>query len=138
MLNSNMKEMQTGNVAIKDLDPKVLANLLEYIYTGSAPDIETLAKELFRAADQYQLMKLKELCEVKLCSSIKVQNCIDLLVLGDLYQASTLRRSALKFVSQNLDKINTGDWKKALLTTYPSLFAEVVEAMLPKKNDGRE
>jgi len=137
MLDSDMKERHTGNVVIKDMDPEVLANLLSYIYTGSAPDIETMAKELFTAADQYQLMKLKELCEVKLSSSIKVNNCIELLVLGDLHQASTLRKSALKFVSQNLDKINTEYWQKAL-TTYPSLFAEVVSLMIPKKNDGGE
>jgi len=96
MFDSNMKEMKTGKVEIQDMDPEVLGNLLQYIYTGVAPNIDTMAKELFAAADQYQIEKLKELCEEKLMSTIDVDNCIDHLVLGELYHAPRMRAKALK------------------------------------------
>jgi len=134
ILTSNMKEQNMGTVEIKNMNPQVLEDLLSYIYTSYAPNIDTLANELFAAADQYQLEKLKELCEVKLCSNIQVENCIELLILGDMYQASTLKTKALEFVSQNMDKINISECKKTLISN-PSLLFEVMELMLPKKND---
>ena len=42
---------------------------------------------------------------MELCTNIDIKNCIELLVLGDMYQASTLRIKALGFVSQNMDRL---------------------------------
>ena len=131
MFDSNMKEMKTGKVEIQDMDPEVLGNLLQYIYTGVAPNIDTMAKELFAAADQYQIEKLKELCEEKLMSTIDVDNCIDHLVLGDLYHAPRMRAKALKFVAQNIVSINSSEWKETLVN-YPTFMVEVMEMMMPK------
>jgi len=130
MLNSEMQEKETGSVAIKNMTPEVLERLLGYIYTGHAPCIETL--EVLAAADQYQIVGLKELCEMKLCSSIEVGNCLDLLLLGDMYQALSLKTQALDFVSQNLDKIDINECKQTLIK-YPTLLFEVMELLLPKR-----
>jgi len=137
MFTSNMKEHNLGTVEIKDMDPLVLENLLQYIYTCEAPDIDTLTRELFSSADQYQLVELKELCEVKLCSRVEVKNCIEFLLLGDLYQATILKAEALRFVSQNINKINISECKKALISN-PTLLFEVMEMMIPKGNDRKE
>jgi len=90
MFESNMYEKFTGSVEIKEIDHKVFEDVLKYIYSGEAPNIDVHTEELLAATDQYQLEKLKELCEVKLCSKLDVSNCIDLLLLGDLHHASTL------------------------------------------------
>jgi len=132
MFKSDMKESNAGSIEIKNMNPEVLESLLEYIYTGSASSVEMLAKELLAAADQYQIGKLKELCELKLCSVIDAGNCIELLVIGDLHQASILKTQALGFISQNLDKINISDCKKTLIS-YPTLLFEVTELLLPKR-----
>jgi len=137
MFTSKMKEHNMGSVEIKDMDPIVLENLLQYIYTCKAPDIDTLTRELFSAADQYQLEELKELSEVKLSSRIEVKNCIEFLLLGDLYQATILKAEALRFVSQNINKINISECKKALISN-PTLLFEVMEMMIPKGNDRKE
>merc|ERR1719300_1040819 len=137
MLESNMKEKETGSIEIKDMKLEVFEDLLKYIYSGEAPNIDEHAEELFAAADLYQLEHLKELCEVKLCAGIKITNCINLLVLGELHHASTLKATALKFVSKNLQSINSSDWKKSLIA-YPILFAEVVDMMISKSNSEDE
>jgi len=129
MLESNMKEKEAGSIEIKDMKLEVFEDLLKYIYSGEAPNIDEHAEELFAAADLYQLEHLKELCEVKLCAGIDITNCINLLVLGELHHASTLKASALKFVSKNMLKINSSEWKQSLIA-YPTLFAEVMEMML--------
>ena len=87
---------------------------------------------MLASADQYQISGLKELCELKLCSSIEVGNCIDLLVLGDMYQALTLKTRALDYVGKNMDKIDISECKKTLIS-YPALLFEVMELLLPKR-----
>jgi len=137
MLELNMKEKESGRIEIKDMKLEVFEDLLKYIYCGEAPNIDDHVDELFAAADLYQLQHLKELCEVKLCAGIEITNCINLLVLGELHHASTVKESALKFVSKNLQLINSSEWKKSLVA-YPTLFAEVVEMMISKNNSEDE
>jgi len=134
MLESNMREKITGDIEIKNMDHEVLEDLLKYIYSGVAPNIDAYSKELLAAADQYQLEKLKELCELKLSSRFDVSNCIDLLILGDLHNAQKLKAEALEFVSKNLHKMKTSEWKESFIA-HPALMAEVVERMMPKNND---
>jgi len=134
MFSSNMKEEITGNVKIENMAPEVLENMLLYIYTGTAPCIDRFAKELLAASEQYQIEKLKALCEIKLCSEIEIGNCIDLLILGDLYQAATLKTQALRFLSQNVQEIDISECKKALISN-PTLLFEVMENLLPRRDD---
>jgi len=134
MLEADMKEKMSGEIEIKNMDHEVLDDLLKYIYSGVAPNIDAHSQKLFAAADQYQLEKLKELCELKLCSRFDVSNCIDLLILGDLYNAQKLKASALEFVSRNIHKMKISEWKQSLIP-HPALMAEVMAMMMPKNDD---
>merc|ERR1712029_502851 len=110
----------TGEIEIKNNDQEVLEDLLKYIYSGVAPNMEGHARELFAAADQYELQKLKELCELKLCSRLDISNCIELLILGDLHLAPKLKAASLEYVSKNMQKMKATEWKKSLIA-YPAL-----------------
>ena len=134
MLEADMKEKMSGEIEIKNMDHEVLDDLLKYIYSGVAPNIDAHSQKLFAAADLYQLEKLKELCELKLCSRLDVSNCIDLLNFGDLHNAQKLKAAALEFVSRNLHKMKTSEWKQSLIAN-PALMAEVMERMMPKNDD---
>ena len=92
-----------------------------------------LAKELLEVAEEYQLQKLKELCELKLSSSVDIGNCIDLLVLSDINQASTLKTAALNFVNKNLKQIEISELKTKLSDS-PSLLVKVLEKNLQEED----
>ena len=127
MFGTNMKEKISGVVEIQDMSLDVFESLLKYIYKSEAPSFDaydTLALGLFVASDKYELVKLKEFCETKLSSNVDFENCIDLLVIGDLHHAPILKSAALKFVSENMEKINPEEWRKNLIA-HPTLFAEV-------------
>ena len=47
-----MKEGISGVINIEDIDPDVIKDLLDFIYTGNAPNIEKNAQELLFAADK--------------------------------------------------------------------------------------
>ena len=91
--------------------------------------MKELAEELLAVADRYQIENLQTLCEEFLCSMLKVDNCIELLVKGDLHYAKNLKRSSLKFISRNRDSFSKSrDWKDTL-KNYPELMVEVIEQL---------
>ena len=115
---------------MKNRDVEVLEDLLKYIYTGDAPKIDSHVNELFEAVDQYQIEKLKELCEVKLSARLDVDSCIALLNHADKHHARTLKENALKYLSINLAAVRSKnpEWKN--LKENPTLFAEVADMLL--------
>ena len=132
MFQSNMKEKQTKIVTIDDFKARVVIEMLNFIYTGnvSSQDIlKELAAELLAAADKYQLDLLKNICEEGLCSTLKVANCVEYLVLGDMYQTFKLKRMALRLVVENLDTITETDVIKDLFKQKPELALEVMKAV---------
>mgnify|MGYP001302438006 FL=1 len=95
MFQSNMKEKQKNTVNIEDCRAGVVDKMLNFIYTGnvSSPDaISEIISELFKAADKYQLDLMKKISEESLCSNLKVNNCLEFLVLGDMRDTSKLKK----------------------------------------------
>ena len=62
-------ESRTRVVEIQDTKPQVFKQLLQYLYTGKAPQIEEegMAHDLFIVADKYGVDLLTEECANVLC-----------------------------------------------------------------------
>ena len=137
MFMADMAEKKTKKVDIKDLHPEVLLVLLTFIYTGEIPEFDEDVKDILAAADQYQLDQLKSACVDHLCKNLDVKNCIDHLIMGDLYQADVLKKTSLLFIASNMKNVlKTNDWKESL-QKYPSLLAEALDAFAGNKKDDR-
>jgi len=122
MLTSNMKEKNNNEIQIDDIEPEVMTEFLEFIYTGKSSNLDKFAMRLFIAADKYQINSLKETCEKILISSIWIDNCISLLILGDKCSPA-IKKSALKFMIKNKSSINFGE----NFVNHPSLMLEVLK-----------
>ena len=59
MFEHDMEEAKHNRVDVKDVDSEVMDQMLRFIYTGKAPDLERMAAELLAAADKYALDRLK-------------------------------------------------------------------------------
>lgn len=59
MFEHGMTEAQNHRVEIGDVDGDVLKEMLRFMYTGIAPNLERIADDLLAAADKYQLERLK-------------------------------------------------------------------------------
>ena len=135
MFQSDMMENISRTVDIKDIKPEVVMEMLHFIYNGGTSTetvMDEIGKDLLGAAEQYQLDLLKNKCEEKLCSSLDVNNSVELLVLADLHQASKLRRMALRLVARNMDTIVDTDVYKELIPRYPALALEITKALVQK------
>ncbi|KAF0900459.1 hypothetical protein E2562_032067 [Oryza meyeriana var. granulata] len=63
------------------MEPDVFEALLQFIYTDSLMPLDSfdyrsaneLIRHLLRAADRYGMARLKNICEMKLCTTIDVE-----------------------------------------------------------------
>ena len=90
--------------------------MLHFIYTDTLleEDLETsnsgsysfesesLMAKLLEVADEYDLSRMKLLCESHLCKSISVESVSSILALADRHHAMELRAVCLKFAAENL------------------------------------
>ncbi|XP_077245245.1 BTB/POZ and MATH domain-containing protein 4-like isoform X2 [Tasmannia lanceolata] len=111
-------------IVITDLEPKVFKAMLHFIYrdtlmedeglvdssSSCVPSIyETLAAKLLAAADNYDLGRLRLMCESYLCKDISVNSAASTLALADRHHATALKDVCLKFAAENLAVRNSED-----------------------------
>ena len=127
MFQHGMTEAQTRRIEIKELEPEVVQAMLKYIYTGNMNFSTMKPEEMLAAAQMYDLGLLKDYYEEKLCKSLDISNCVDMLVLGDLHEAAALKRDALRLIVKNLSSVvESPDWQNKLIS-YPVLMSEVLK-----------
>ena len=132
MFSHDTKENRSGKIVIEDFDINVVQGMLEYIYSGHVKDIKLIASDLLVAADKYDLQNLKKLCVTSLCINMNCSNVLDILVLSEVYDISTLRSSSLEFIIEHRKEIlNQSDWKLKL-QNHPRLLAEMFEYLANK------
>ncbi|CAM4731796.1 unnamed protein product [Leuciscus chuanchicus] len=100
MFEHKMEESKKNRVDISDVEPDVFREMMVFIYTGKAPNLEKMADNLLAAADKYALERLKVLCEEALCNSLSVENVADILILADLHSAEQLKAQAIDFINR--------------------------------------
>ena len=135
MLQTDMEESRVGMVEITDFSPKVVEDMLRFMYTSQEISLNLHQDqcrdhiaELMKASDKYHLILLKEACEEALCLGLKVENCLISLILADMYQAEELKRCSMEIFVENMNKVIKGsdDWKKCV-KNYPDLTVEITE-----------
>ncbi len=115
MFQHPMKEQSTNQIKIEDIEPEVFKELLRFIYTGrlSITSMETMATRLFIAADKYLLEELKMKCENYLVHHMSPDNCVVLLLHGDLLNPAEPLKEAAKFLRRFPNEVMATDgWKK--------------------------
>uniref|UniRef100_A0A3B3SF63 Speckle type BTB/POZ protein like n=1 Tax=Paramormyrops kingsleyae TaxID=1676925 RepID=A0A3B3SF63_9TELE len=129
MFEHEMEESKKNRVDISDIEPDVFKEMMSFIYTGKAPNLEKMADNLLAAADKYALERLKVMCEEALCSSLSVENVADVLILADLHSAEQLKAQAIDFInSHTTDIMETAGWK-SMIQSHPHLVAEAFRAL---------
>ena len=133
MFEVDMREKETKMVEMPDISPPVISDLLDFIYTGEAPNIKTLAKELLNIADKYELPKLFNMCQEELRKNIEsdVTNVIEMFSFAKLHNAEDLKRACVSIITLNIDAVqNSPGW--ACLTSAEEakvLLIDVISAM---------
>ena len=100
MFQVDMKEKLTNHVEIMDIELPVVQEMLTFIYTGNSPNLnlENMASKLLFAADKYQLVRLKRMCEEALSCKLTVENVSQTLALAEMHNATQLEAVCRDFI----------------------------------------
>jgi speckle-type POZ protein len=135
MFQHPTKEKLTNQIEIEDIEPDVFQELLRFMYTGrlSITSMETMATRLFIAADKYLLVELKMKCENYLVHHMSPDNCVVLLLHGDLLNPAEPLNEATKFFQRFPSQVTaTERWKK-MKHENPVLLCDIQQFVLCKK-----
>ncbi|MFS7926448.1 putative chromatin remodeling & transcription regulator BTB-POZ-MATH family [Helianthus anomalus] len=144
VFQSNFSD-QDGNheIVITDMEPKVFKAMLYFIYRDELNEdvlaassassesylADTLLTKLLAAADEYDLCRLKRMCESRICKDISVNSVGRILALADTYHAMELKAICLKFASENLAAVMQSDGFEYLKANHPSLQSEILKTV---------
>jgi len=132
MFSNDMKENIESKVVIDDLDQETVYEMLYYIYSGNLKNLEGKALNLLAAADKYDIVELKEICELHLQENLTTENISDILIVAYLHNCSYLQHRALQFVTDNGEKILKQTGFKDKLKMYPDIAIKMLEACIVK------
>ena len=122
-----MKEKRYSRVVIEDMTADAVSDLLTFIYTDTAPNVETLALELLEAAEKYNIVRLKAICEAELAEQQDIDNVIDILLLADTYGAGQLREAPLHWITKRAPDIITTERWETICEKHPGLVKIICE-----------
>jgi speckle-type POZ protein len=137
-LLGTMKEKTGSPIEISDMETDVFKSLLRFIYTdslldGEAPGDVVMAGHLLVAADRYNIERLKQICERKLCSHIDTNMVATSLALAEQHGCHALKEACLQFLASpsNLEGMKASEGYKHLKSSCPSVLKELVARLLP-------
>jgi hypothetical protein len=106
MFEGQMREAQQNTITINNVSQRVFLALLEYLYTDEVEITLEIAMDLFVAADQFGVERLKRLCEKRILVSINVDSAATILQAANMHVAHSLRQSCMDFILRNFDAVS--------------------------------
>ncbi|GFU35459.1 speckle-type POZ protein-like B [Trichonephila clavipes] len=115
MFGTEMREKTSKDLDLPDVDADTLRCLLLFIYTDTVKDMGwENTSDLYRVADHYEVMDLREKCSTILRSKLNESNVCSVLSLADMYHDQTLKRTVQNFIvfDLSIEFISSEEWKK--------------------------
>lgn len=92
-------------ITINSVSYRAFLALLEYLYTDRIDLGLDTAMDLFVAADQFGVERLKKICEKNILGSINVDSVAAILQRADEHKSYSLRQSCMEFILRNFDAV---------------------------------
>jgi hypothetical protein len=118
LLFGGMREATQSEIKFPDIKYDILSLLVEFLYTDTANITGDIVVGVFMAADQYQLSRLRSLCENFILQNIAIENVCTIFQTADQLQASKLRGFCFNWIINNFGEVLTCE-------AYPQLPPEL-------------
>ncbi|GFY44625.1 TD and POZ domain-containing protein 4 [Trichonephila inaurata madagascariensis] len=115
MFGTEMREKTSKDLDLPDVDANTLRRLLLFIYTDTVKDLGwESTSDLYRVADHYEVMDLREKCSTLLKSKLNESNVCSVLSLADMHHDQNLKRTVQNFIifDLSIEFISSEEWKK--------------------------
>jgi hypothetical protein len=134
MLQNSFKEGQQSEIVLEcKLAP--FQAMLEYLYTDNIPSDCDLLFDVLALAEEYLLLQLKSICEVKLLENLDLYNAANLLVHADLYRCEMLKKYTLQFIMTSHELLVNVPQFESDIEKAPHLMMEIMRAISKGNHD---
>ena len=132
MFEGSMLESSKKTIALPGVSRRAFLKVLEAVYSDDASlcaESESLqvAMEVFVAADQFGVERLKRICEQQIVHAINVDNAAEILQAADLHNAAGLRGRCLDFMLRHFDAVSKSTSFEALAKDNVELLLEIIK-----------
>lgn len=101
LIESTSKEVRC------EFNVKIMEGILEYIYSSQFDKAN--AYDLYEAADYYNLIELKMMCEKTLVQEMNLSTMFSVIRLADNFNSSDFKRRALSWISWNAEIVKNSE-----------------------------
>ena len=129
MFAHDMLENKNNTVNIEDVPFKAMRSMLRYIYVGKAYISDSSNLDLIKAADKYQVLDLKTMCENDILTQLTIENSIDLLTVADQSNALTLKTEIIDFIVKNAQILIGKPEFESMKNLHPEIWCELFRKM---------
>ena len=98
MFTCGMKESSQEEIELRDIEPRAMASLIDYAYTGEVMVTIDNVQDLLPAAGILQLRELKAACCSFLSDHMDTTNCLGIKQFADLHSCPELLKKANRFI----------------------------------------
>jgi hypothetical protein len=128
------RESKTNELVIPDIQPRIVKELLQFIYCDNCDNLKENALELFAAADKYILDRLKTLAFNEICRKRlpKLRHVIRLVEFGIFYNSEKIVEHAIKQILLSYPAIiKMTEWE-TFITTEPKVAFKLYKKLGPR------
>jgi len=109
MFSGDFVESIGARVELRDVDPDVLAVLLDFAYTGKLTINQGNVEGLVRTSSQLQFQAVRTVCSRYLQHQIDATNCLGILEFGEMHGCPEVVAKAWGFLLENFDAVQRGE-----------------------------
>jgi speckle-type POZ protein len=129
MFQTDFVESKTRIVDIADIDMDVFKEMLTYIYTGKAPNMEkkNFARSVYEVADKYDIESLKDVCEDLLVTQLSNSNAMELIVWAQFHSLPNLIENTVQFIARNSQELCSQPAWLDFVKDHPQLCVKIMQ-----------
>ncbi|KAH0627395.1 hypothetical protein JD844_003030 [Phrynosoma platyrhinos] len=109
LIAANMIESKSFEVELKDAEPDIIEQLVEFAYTARISVNSNNVQSLLDAANQYQIEPVKKMCVDFLKEQVDASNCLGISVLAECLDCPELKATADDFIHQHFTEVYKTD-----------------------------
>ncbi|XP_063444753.1 kelch-like protein 24 [Mytilus trossulus] len=124
MFSSELSELHQEEVTIHDVDKKTFSKILDFMYTGEIAVTIQNVQDLMSTSSYLQIPLLQAQCERFMVRHIEIDNCIDVVQLGDTVGSDYLVCKGISFVCRHFSSVSKN---KEFLTLTKSMINRILQ-----------
>ncbi|XP_039271988.2 kelch-like protein 10 [Styela clava] len=123
------KSSDKQEIEIPGISPEMMSSLLNFAYTGQVVITAHNVQELLPAADQFQIMFVKEKCCSFLKRQLSATNCVGIRKYAEWFFCAKLQKAATEYILNNFEEMSKKS-PEYLLLSYDEVYALISDDRL--------